>query len=73
MNTNKKEPKLIVPKTINKKRSYIDFHSFDWCIYIPFPNLEDAGMYINRSDLIDLLRANKNNPKAIQYIADMLE
>ena len=44
--------------------------------YYFFPNdREDEieGIYVADYDIPKLLRANKNNPTAIQYIADMIE
>lgn len=67
------ETELIIPETIDQERSVIDFQPYDLCIYIPFPNTENKGIYVDRSGFVALLRANKNNPEAVQYLADMLE
>lgn len=64
---------MIIPETINRKRQMIDFLPHEMCVYIPIPDTIDEGFYINQSDLVALLRANKNDPESIQYISDMLE
>lgn len=67
-NPRNQEPKLIIPEGIGH-----DMPGASTLVYLPFPNTVDQGKYIDRFDLVKLLRANKNNPAAIQYIADMLE
>ena len=42
-------------------------------IYIPENDVIDFSGYANNSDIVRLLRNYKNNPDAIQFIADMLE
>ena len=69
----KNEPTLIIPETIDRKRSVIDFSPSDLCIYIPLPNTKDKGIYVDRAGYVALLRANKANAEAVQYLADMLE
>jgi hypothetical protein len=69
----KNEPTLIIPETIDRERSVIDFSPSDLCIYIPLPNTKDKGIYVDRSGYVALLRANKENAEAVQYLADMLE
>jgi len=67
-----KEPALIVPPVIDQERHFIDFAPHELCVFIPLPNTVDQGFYVNMQDIANLLRANKDNPQAIQYIADML-
>ena len=71
--TNQREPDLIIPETIDRERSAIDFPPSDLCVYIPLPNTRDTGIYVDRAGFVSLLRANKQSPCAIQYLADMLE
>ena len=40
--------------------------------YMPIPNTSDDGIYVSPAILSDLLSANRHNPAAIQYLADML-
>jgi hypothetical protein len=43
-------------------------------IYIPTNNVISEGdIFLSINEIVDLLRKYKNNPKAIQFIADMLE
>lgn len=43
-------------------------------IYIPENEIiEEIGYYYNINAIVYLLRKYKNNPEAIQFIADMLE
>lgn len=67
-----KEPELIIPDSIDTARDALDFRPWELCIFIPYPNA-DGGFYVNQADIVALLRANKNDPDAIQYIADMME
>jgi len=64
---------LIIPDSIDQSRGMLDFPPYDDCIYIPVPDGVNEGFYVNRTGIVALLRANKDNPDAIQYIADMLE
>lgn len=62
-----KEPKVVFPKL--PKRDSLDPANL---MYIPFPNTIDKGIYVTVSDFAKILKANKHNPKAIEYLADML-
>ena len=43
-------------------------------IYIPENEIiEEMGYYYDVDAIVDLLRKYKNNPEAIQFIADMME
>lgn len=64
---------LIIPDSIPQDRHMTEFHSWEMCIFIPYPDEEEGGFYINQSNLVALLRANKDNAAAVEYIADMLE
>lgn len=74
MKTAKDEIKLAIPRSIKKNRSFLDFLPHEMCIFIPKPGaIDQRGIYVDRTGFVKLLRANKNNPKAVQYLADMLE
>jgi hypothetical protein len=46
----------------------------DFNLYIPDNEvIEEQEIYLNYSDLIRLLKKYKNNPVAIQFIAEMME
>jgi hypothetical protein len=68
-----KEPTLKIPRKIDRERGMLDFQPGEFTVFIPIPNTQDKGFYVDRQGLAILLRANKNNPDAIQYLADMLE
>jgi hypothetical protein len=67
------EPNLIIPEGIDRNRSVVEFKPYELCVYIPLPNTKDEGIYVDKSGYVAFLRANKENPEAIQYLADMLE
>lgn len=64
---------LIIPESIDQSRPLLDFRPHEMCIYIPDPHDENRGIYVTRQGFVNLLRANKDNPEAVQYLADMLE
>jgi hypothetical protein len=42
-------------------------------IYIPSNDVIEEHGYLTHKELVDLLRRHKDNPNAIQFIADMME
>lgn len=69
----KTEPRIRLPKGITPVGADTNEIRAKALFYMPIPNTTDAGIYVNKADLVALLRANKNSPKAIEYIADMME
>lgn len=66
--------KLKIPRGVPQYKHMIDFPVYERvCIYIPDQAIENKGIYVSLQDLVKLLRANKNCPEAIQYLADMME
>lgn len=78
---NNNQPKIVIPRTIDRNKSILDFRAGELCVFIPFPEPKNQGayreplkgIYVNQADIVALLRANKKSPAAVQFIADMME
>lgn len=67
--TRNTEPNVTIPADVKQEQELTD----DTLFYLPLPNTTDEGFYVQDGDLYKLLKANKNKPAAIEYIADMME
>lgn len=55
------------------RKNLIDEEMVEHEIYIPFNDVIEEHGYLTRGQLIDLLKKYKQNPNAIQFIADMMD
>lgn len=59
--------------TMPEPRGVLDFEVWEWSVFLPDNEYGIAEGYYGQKELVSLLRVLKNNPDAIQFIADMLE
>jgi hypothetical protein len=72
MNVPKVEPEVIIPEGVGEENPDPTILS-RFLFYMPYPNTTEGGIYVTVSDLEKLLKANKYSPRAIEYIADLVD